>query len=150
MPARALICCILLLLAACAAAMPGYTPPPFKEESKLVKPMTSGDVSPDGVYHLSGHEKALDCRRLKGSMLVTISRLRHKSTEVGTSTIAKGTSNTVTSIFGGSAKGLDREAEYARDRARLEAYNRQLAAKSCATVDIEAELAAPPEPDGKK
>jgi hypothetical protein len=64
MLARALICCSLLLLAACAAAMPGYTPPPFKEEGKLVKPMTSGDVSPDGVYHLSGQEKALDCRRL--------------------------------------------------------------------------------------
>jgi hypothetical protein len=148
MLARAAICCTLLLLAACAAALPGYTPPPFKE-SKVVTPMKSGDVSPDGVYHMSEQEKGTDCRHLKGSMMVTITRLRHKSTEVGTSTLAAGTNKAVAPILGGSAKGLDRDAEHARDRARLAAYNRHLASKGCATIDIEAELARPPEPAGK-
>jgi len=145
---RAAICCTILLLAACAAAMPGYTPPPFKESA--VKPMKSGEVDPGGVYHMSGQEKATDCRHLRGSMLVTINRLRHKDSEVGTSTLATGANKTFAPILGGSTKGLDRDAEYARDRARLVAYNQHLASKGCATVDIEAELARPLEPAGKK
>jgi len=144
---RALTCCTFLLLAACAAAMPGYTPPPFKES--VVKPMKSGEVGPDGVYHMSGQEKATDCRHLKGSMLVTISRMRHKDTEVATSAFATGANKTVAPFFGGSKKGLDRDTEHARDRARLAAYNQHLASKGCATVDIEAELARPPEVPGK-
>lgn len=148
MLARIVLCSSLLALAACAAAMPGYTPPPFKE-SKAIKPMKSGDVDQDGIYHMSGQEKATDCRHLRGSILVTISRLRHRDSEVKTSALAKGANQTLAPIIGGSTKGLDREADYARDRARLEAYNRQLASKGCATVDIEAELARPPEPAAK-
>jgi hypothetical protein len=49
-----------------------------------------------------------------------------------------------------SDKGFDRDAEYVRDRARLEAYNRHLASKGCQTINIEAELARPPEPIDKK
>jgi hypothetical protein len=141
---RALACSACLLLAACAAAMPGYTPPAFKE-SKVVKPMKSGEVDQDGVYHMSNQEKATDCRHLRGSMMVTISRLRHRDTEVAGSALASGASKTFVPLFGGSTKGLDRDAEYARDRARLVAYNRQLAAKGCETVDIEAELARRPQ-----
>ena len=48
-------------------------------------------------------------------------------------------------VFGGSGRGLDRDAEYRRDRARIEAYNRHLASKNCPTVDITAELARPAE-----
>ena len=50
---------------------------------------------------------------------------------------------------GGSSKGGDRQAIFARERAKLEAYNAELAAKGCRTVDIEAELARPPEPPKK-
>jgi hypothetical protein len=53
-------------------------------------------------------------------------------------------------VFGGSSAGADRDADYARERAKLEAYNRHLADKSCRTVDIEAELARPPETAGKR
>jgi hypothetical protein len=53
-------------------------------------------------------------------------------------------------ISGGSTRGADRQAEYARERARLEAYNRLLASKNCKTMDIDAELAKPPEPGGKR
>ena len=38
---------------------------------------------------------------------------------------------------------MDRQAVSARERAKLEAYNNELAAKGCKTVDIEAELAKP-------
>jgi hypothetical protein len=144
MLARALILSAPLLLAACAAAIPGYTPPPFKE-TKVVQPMKSGDMDGEGTYHMSNQEKATDCRHLRGSMMVTISRLRHKQREVPSSPLAVGANKATTSVLGGSTKGLDRDAEHARDLARLAAYNRHLTSKGCATVDIAAELARPAE-----
>ena len=44
-----------------------------------------------------------------------------------------------------SGKGMDRQAVSARERAKLEAYNNELAAKGCTTIDIDAELARPAE-----
>jgi hypothetical protein len=142
--ARALILCTLLLLAACAAALPGYTPAPFKESSAM-KPMKSGDMDTAGTYHMSGQEKSTDCKHLRGAMMVTIGRLRERAKEVGTSSLALGANKLAKPFLGGSDKGLDRDAEYERDRARLEAYNRHLADKGCQTVDIEAELKRPPD-----
>ena len=144
MLARALILSALLFLAACAAMMPGYTPPPFKE-TKTVEPMKSGDMDAGGVYHMSNQEKATDCKHLRGSIMVTISRLRHTKGEVGSSPLAIGANKATATIVGGSTKGLDSDAERARDRARIEAYNRHLASKGCQTVDIAAELARQPE-----
>jgi hypothetical protein len=141
---RAFTLCALSLLAACAAAIPGYTPASFNE-TKVVEPMKSGDMDASGVYHMSNQEKATDCRHLRGSILVTISRLRHREGEVATSPFAVGANQAANAIFGGSSKGLDRDEEHRRDRARIEAYNRHLAAKSCPTVDIAAELARPPD-----
>jgi len=144
MLARLIACAAALALAACGAALPGYTPTPFKGKAKI-EAMKSGDVDSAGVYQMSEQEKATDCKRLAGSMMVTISRLRVRHNEVGTSQMATTANKAVTPIFGGSAHGLDRDAEYVRDRARLVAYNRHLAAKGCTTIDIETELARPPE-----
>jgi hypothetical protein len=141
---RAIVFCTLPLLAACAAAIPGYTPPPFKE-TKVVEPMRAGDMDTDGVYVMSNQEKATDCKRLKGSIMVTISRLRNRAGGASTSSLAVGTNKAATTVFGGSSRGLDSDAEYKRDRARIEAYNRHLASKKCATVNIAAELARPPQ-----
>jgi hypothetical protein len=145
---RAALLSSLALLAACAAALPGYTPPPFKE-SKVVQPMKSGDMDAGGAYHMSSQEKATDCRRLRGSMMVTISRLRHRDTETAPSALAKSANQTVAPLIGRSSKGLDRDAEYRRDRARLDAYNRHLADKGCPTIDIDAELTRSPPSPGK-
>src|SRR5262245_22310112 len=141
---RAVIFCTLFLLAACAAAVPGYTPPPFKE-TKVVEPLRAGDMDTDGVYHMSNQEKATDCKHLRGSIVVTISRMRHRASEGSTSQLAVGANKAATTVFSGSSRGLDRDAEYRRDRARIEAYNRHLASKKCPTVNIAAELARPPE-----
>lgn len=138
----------LLLLAACAAAIPGYTPPPFKEKSKHSTAMKSGEMV-EGDYEMAEQEKLMDCKRTRGSMMITIERLKFRGQEVPTSDLAVVASQ-VAPHTRRSSKGFDREAEYARDRARLAAYNRHLAAKGCPTVDIEAELARPPEPRGKK
>lgn len=150
MLARLFAFAALLMLSACAAAMPGYTPPPFKETGKLAQPIKSGDVASDGHYEMADQEKAMDCKRTTGSMMITINRLKYRDTEVGTSELAIAANKAATPFRPSSPKGLDRDAEYARDRARLAAYNQHLASKGCKTVDIEAELARPPEPTGKK
>jgi hypothetical protein len=141
---------LVLLLAGCAAAIPGYTPPPFKAKSKSSIPLQSGDVGVSGAYEMSDEEKSLDCRRLTGSMRVTISRLRDPYFRTAPSGMSSTAQQTIAPILGGSTVGANREAEYARERAKLDAYNRHLESKSCRTLDIEAELAKPPDPPGKK
>jgi hypothetical protein len=150
MLARLAACSLLLLLGACAAGLPGYVPDSGKKKGKLAAPFTSGEVTSDGVYQMSEQEKLMDCKRTTGSMLITISYLRHRSTEVGTSGVAVAASKAAQPVLGGSTRGLDRDAEYMRARARLEAYNGHLSAQSCPKLDIDAELAKAPEPMGKK
>jgi len=134
----------LLLLGACAAAMPGYTPPPFKEKSKLAQPQEGGTMR-EGHYEMSDNEKSLDCKRLTGSMQIAISRMRDGHGLDDRSAASSAMQSMVPSVFGGSSAGADRQADHARERAKLEAYNRHLASKNCQTVDIEAELVRPPE-----
>jgi hypothetical protein len=105
-------------------------------------------MTADGRYEMAEEEKVMDCKRTTGSMSIVIERLRHRSTEVGASQLAVAASK-LSPYVRGSEKGLDRDAEYARDRARLAAYNRHLTSKGCPTVDIEAELAKPSEPNKK-
>ncbi len=145
------LCClaILALLGACAAAMPGYTPPPFKEANKSSLPLKSGEMTSDGRYEMADQEKEMDCKRTAGAMSIVIERLKYRAAEIGTSQLAV-TASKVNPYGKATQKGLDRDAEYLRDRARLEAYNRHLASKGCQTIDIEAELARPPEPTDKK
>ena len=148
---RLSILAVLPLLASCAA-VPGYTPPPLEgshEKNKFVKPLESGDVGPEGRYEMSAAEKAMDCKRLTGSIQITISRLRDPLVRQEPSAISSAAQTLSTPLYGGSTKGGDRKAIYARERAKIEAYNDELAAKGCKTVDIEAELARPPEPPKK-
>lgn len=149
MLARVACCTALLLLAACAAAIPGYTPPPFKEKKSHSKAMQSGEMT-EGEYKMADQEKLMDCKRTAGSMMITIERLKYKHAEVAPSDLAVAANKVPSPYTRHSTKGLDRDAEYARDRARLDAYNQHLAAKGCPTVNIEAELARPPESRDKK
>jgi len=148
MSARLILLPALLLLSACAAAVPGYTPPPFKETSRLAKPLESGDME-GGRYRMSETEKAMDCRRLTGSMQITIARLKDSYGRTEPSAAAAATQKMAAPVLGGSTRGADREAEYARELAKLEAYNQELAAKGCKTLDITAEMAKPVE-SGKR
>ena len=149
MLARLTLLAPLLLLGACAAAMPGYTPPPFKPSNKLAQAQESGEVR-NGRYEMSETEKALDCKHLTGSMQIAISRMRDGHGRDEPSDTSKTVQSWFPSMFTASTKGADREADYARERAKLEAYNRHLASKYCRTVDIEAELARPPDAPGKR
>jgi hypothetical protein len=150
MLARILIPAVFLVLTACAAAMPGYSPPPFKEKSKMATPLESGDVRLG--------RQLRDERQREGHGLQAPHRLdadRHGAPERplrahGALGGCAGAQKTVAPVYGGSALTADRQAVYARERAKLEAYNAELAAKGCATLDIDAELARAPDPPGKK
>jgi len=134
----------LLALGGCAAAMPGYIPPPLTESNnRFTKPLDSGDIGPDGRYNMSEAERAMDCKRLTGSMQITLSRLKDGHVRAEPSAISATAQQSIAPVFGGSAVGADRQAVYARERAKLDAYNRELAARNCTTLDIDAELARP-------
>ena len=114
-------------------------------KKKVAKALKSGDVKENGLYEMASDELAMDCKRLTGSMKITIARLRDAQTRKGGSSIAESAHKTVPLIMGGSTAAADRQASLVRERAKIEAYNRQLAAKNCKTVDIQAELARTPE-----
>jgi len=144
MMARLSLLAVLLMLAACAAAIPGYSPPPLTENTnKFAKPLESGEVGSDGRYHMSESEKAMDCKRLTGSMQITLARLKNTYGRQQPSALSSTVAQSIAPVFGGSSLGSDRDAVYARERAKLEAYNDELAARNCKTLDIEAELARP-------
>jgi hypothetical protein len=137
----------LLLLASCAA-VPGYIPPPLEgshTKNKFGTALESGDVGAEGRYEMSAAEKAMDCKRLTGSIQIGIDRLKDPVGRQEPSAASSAAQKLASPLYGSSAKTTDRQAVYGRERAKLDAYNDELAAKSCKTVDIEAELARPPE-----
>jgi hypothetical protein len=151
MPVRYTLPAVALLFGACAAALPGYTPPPLKEK-KTPKSLSqpSGEMTGEGTYELSEVDKARDCKRTLGSMQISIARLKDPAFRVEPSAVSSVLQSGSATLAGGSGRGADRQSEYARERARLEAYNRLLASKNCKTLDIDAELAKPPEAVGKR
>jgi hypothetical protein len=148
MLARLFVLSALLTLAACAAALPGYTPPPLteKKENKFTKPLASGSVGSDGLYHMSDAELAMDCKRMTGSMQISISRLKDSYGREEPSALSSTAQSTFAPVLGGPKLGSDRQAVYARERAKLDAYNAELASRNCKTIDVDAELARPAEP----
>ena len=94
---------------------------------------------------MSATEKPMDCKRLTGSIQIGITRLKDPLGRQEPSATSATAQKMASPLYGSSAKTADRQAVYARERAKLDAYNAELAAKGCKTVDIEAELARPPE-----
>ncbi len=98
-------------------------------------------VSQNGVYQLNAEELALDCRKLTGRMQIRILQVRSYSEKQPTSGLSKGLQSSITPVFGGTGQGMNPDAQYAVDRAQLEAYNKQLVAKGCKSYDLDAALA---------
>jgi hypothetical protein len=144
MSARLTLLIASLCLAGCAAAIPGYSPPPFKEKHKFGVG-ESGALQGDGTYRLSETENKLDCKHLTGSMYVIITQLKAARDRVEPTATATSSQQALGSLFSGSTRAADPKAEDARAHAKLRAYNAQLASKNCKTLDIDAELAKPPE-----
>ncbi len=114
-------------------------------KKKLGKALSSGEVK-DGRYEISQDELAMDCRRMTGSMQITINRLRDAASRKGGSGLAEAAHKTMPLITQGSTASADRQTTMSRERAKLDAYNRQLATRNCKTLDIDAELARANEP----
>jgi hypothetical protein len=146
MLSRLSVLAALLLLASCAA-VPGYTPPPLEgsHKSKFGTPLESGDVGTEGRYEMSAAEKAMDCKRLTGSIQIGITRLRDPVGRQEPSTVSATAQKLSSPLYGSSSKSADRQGVYTRERAKLDAYNDELAAKGCKTIDIDAEIARPAE-----
>lgn len=129
-----------LALTGCAAMVPGYIPPsPKAEKAKAALPK-GGGFDASGGYSLSEQEQNLDCKHLTGGITVKILQLRE--TRVKPSVVAAGAQSVMNAMPGGVTYGFDQDADYKRDRARLETMNNQLAAKNCKTFDLDAALQA--------
>ena len=98
---------------------------------------TSGAAAP--AYVLSDEEKSVDCKRLTGRMKIRIMQLRDEASRVRTTELSRSLQS-ATSQFGGSSAGTDPDGDHRRDMGMLQAYNGQLAAKGCKTLELSTEL----------
>ncbi len=80
-------------------------------------------------------------------MQVRILQIRDYEERNKGSVAARGAQQVIAPIFGGTSYGADPEADYRRDRAIVEAYNRRLAEKNCKVFDLVKELQ--PKPAGE-
>ena len=125
-------------LAACGAS-------PEMATSAAVAPPAQTAPAAAPAYQLSAKELKMNCKQLTGTMKVRIVQMNAAMSD-GT-VVARGMQAGAVKIWGGPTYGTDPAGEDARDRALLEAYNQQLAAKKCKTLDLQAEMqAAAPAP----
>ena len=101
-------------------------------------------VSSVATYNLNEEELALDCKRLTGRMQVRILQIRDYDTSTKGTMFSRLLQSATTTIIGGTKEGASPSDRYVHDRAVLEAYNRQLAAKGCPMFDLDAELKPKP------
>lgn len=139
------------LVAGCAAGEPGAlagggppSAPPAAPDAAVVRVAQKSEVQPglqpDGTYVLSKAELELDCKKLTGRTLVRILQMRDHDLRNHSSVASQTAQKLVVPLFGGSQYGSDPEADYRRDRAMVEAYNRRLAEKRCKVFDLAKEL----------
>jgi hypothetical protein len=146
----------LMLTAAAAsgcAGAPGDHPPSLVAD-QFGNPPPANAASPP-AYQLSEQELKYDCKKLTGTMQVRILQIRDYDSSKKTSALARSMQTVATPIWGGTTAGMDPDGQYRKDRAMLEAYNAQLAAKHCKTFDLAAELQSTkpddmPHPTAKK
>jgi hypothetical protein len=127
---------VIAVLGGCAST-PG--PGPVAAPAEAPSSLKSASQSVGG-YTLTAEELALDCRKLTGRMQVRILQIRDYSERGGSTGLSHAMQTATTSVLGGTKEGADPASRYARDRAVLEAYNNQLAAKGCPTFNLVAEL----------
>ncbi len=138
--------------AAVAAPAPAASPAPApatgaRIQKVAAKTQTAGTMQPDGTYAMSADELKLDCKKLTGRVVVRILQMRNHEIRNHSSGVSRTAQQAVTPIFGGTTFGSDPDADYRRDRALVEAYNKRLAAMKCKVFDLVKELQ--PKPAGE-
>jgi hypothetical protein len=141
---RILVVVLGALLGACAGADSGALSPPGASAAATPVSAVKPGLQPDGTYVLSPEELALSCRKLAGRTLVRILQIRDYEISRSGSVAAQHIQKAAVPIFGGTERGADPDADYRRDRAIVEAYNRRLAEKGCKTFDLVKELQPKP------
>lgn len=137
-----------MLLSACAGAQSeglatASSTAPIGQRSVETASVTPG-LQPDGSYVLSPPELALSCRKLTGRTLVRILQIRDYELSQSGSVAAQQIQKVVAPVMGGTKRGADPDADYRRDRAIVEAYNKRLAEKGCKSFDLVKELQPKP------
>lgn len=120
------------------------------EQRPAAESPAQAGLQPDGSYVLSASELALNCHKLAGRTLVRILQIRDYELTRKGSLAARGLQKVVTPVFGGTERGADPDADYRRDRAMVEAYNRRLAEKGCKSFDLVKELQPKPAAESPK
>jgi hypothetical protein len=105
--------------------------------------VAAGSHQPD-EYTLSPQDLKLSCSKLTGRMQVRILQIRDYDQRKKPSATSRLAQQATSALYGSDRSVSDPEAEHRRDRAMLEVYNRQLAAKGCKSFDLEAELRPKP------
>ncbi len=129
------------LAGGCAAN--GTTGPDFGAAPAAAEVSTASPGTPPpkrATYAPTEDEKKLNCKKLTGMMQVKILQLRGHADRPKPSALAKTAHQTVNPVLGAGTAGSDPDSEFARERARLDAYNGLLAEKKCKTFNIESEL----------
>lgn len=119
----------LTAVAGCAAS---------DDTGSLLTPVAASAAT--STYVLSADEQALECKQLMGRMQIRILEIRDYNERNNTTIASRALQSGVGTVFGGSTSGLDPNGRYAKDRAMLEGYNKQLVAKGCKSYDLDAEL----------
>ncbi len=142
-----------VLAAACTGAEPGGLAPggpvAVSEQGAAPSPVLGSasvtpGLQPDGSYVLGPSELALDCKKLTGRTLVRILQIRDHELSSKSSFASRQLHQVAKPLFGGTSHGADPDADYRRDRALVEAYNRRLAEKGCKSFDLVKELQPKP------
>ncbi|MCL4766089.1 MAG: hypothetical protein KJZ80_07650 [Hyphomicrobiaceae bacterium] len=150
---RLLLMAVGALTAACAGAEPGGLAPggpvaaSQEDAAQPPAPATAAvtpGLQPDGSYVLSPSELALDCKKLTGRTLVRILQIRDYELSRKSSFASRQFQQVAKPLFGGTSHGADPDADYRRDRAVVEAYNRRLAERRCKSFDLVKELQPKP------
>ena len=148
----AAVCAALVSLAGCSTAPPAAPAlvPAIAAAAKdpSAQPLNfttaAGPKAPGGDgpgYVLSDDDKALDCKKLTGRMQIRILDIRGSETRERTTLASRGLHTAGKMVFGGTNAGLNTDAQYAKDKAMLEAFNAQLVAKDCKSFKIPEALA---------
>lgn len=106
----------------------------------ITPPPAQVAVAAAPAYQLSEKELKMNCKQLTGSMKVRLLQVHSSSSKTEGTLVARGLQTGAVKIWGGPTYGTDPSGDSARDLAQLEAYNQQLAAKKCKTLDLQAEF----------
>jgi hypothetical protein len=98
----------------------------------------TASAAPAPAYQLNEKELKMSCKKLVGTIKIRVMQMR-AATPDGT-LVARTMQSGAVKIFGGPTYATDPQGDHARDMAQLQAYNQQLAAKKCKTLDLQTEL----------